>query len=535
MEEKQRSSTNELKTPQTQRKKWYHLFSYVLLFLFIAVPGISVFGKTITYYYWALTRWSDKRVVCMLEITHEDLPTGNEILEQCGYDLYNEWVSTPTCEPASTGGDTSTCAGLYLRFFTSVEEEEDAGTGEETTVVEPTITGQEGVSVRLRISNCVPGTECEEAPKLTFVAAVEGAVEVPVGIAARVGSTQMSCEGRWCEFTLPGTPTKGQEVEYWAYYADGRHSPHQTFMLRNVALEDGKYRFDTIAEDLREYAPYGSMLWNVFPTLNHENWDMFMTPGSAVDLATDFNYALLAGKLIWYGYASGKDCANSGLLSNGAADACGIWAARDEIVRWQNQFDTLIYQYAIENEVPPHVLKAMIAQESQFWPEWDNLDEFGLGRLTDYGLDMILIWNEPFFKQVCEENFSQFLCQNGYFGLPMSDRALLRGSTLIAVGTDAEIDLLAKALAASMAQTTYVVESETGRKVSDKVSYEDMWAFSLANYHSGIGCMMDAIGEVESRNQKLEWDNVSVFLQQKEYCAGAASYIDRIFYYADEE
>ncbi|MBL6980537.1 MAG: hypothetical protein ISR58_05035 [Anaerolineales bacterium] len=74
--------------------------------------GIISRANSTTVYTWQLVHWSDAQPLCLLEIDHEGLPTGVEIYTQCGAERYQDWLNTPPCTAASTGGDTSARANI---------------------------------------------------------------------------------------------------------------------------------------------------------------------------------------------------------------------------------------------------------------------------------------------------------------------------------------------------------------------------------------------------------------------------------------
>ena len=60
------------------------------------------------------------------------------------------------------------------------------------------------------------------------------------------------------------------------------------------------------------------------------------------------------------------------------------------------------------------------------------------------------------------------------------------------------------------------------------VSNEDLWRFTLANYHAGSGCMANSISEVVDGDQSLTWENIAVDLAVN--CPWAVDYVDGIVY-----
>lgn len=108
-------------------------------------------------------------------------------------------------------------------------------------------------------------------------------------------------------------------------------------------------------------------------------------------LHTDEPLTWLGGKLIWNGLVR-PQCPGSGLDPYTlAADGCGMAYARADVIRWQNQWDTAIYDAAITYNVPAKLLKRMMRIESQFWPWYTApAGEIGIMQVTDNGLDTLL-------------------------------------------------------------------------------------------------------------------------------------------------
>src|SRR6185369_2392658 len=114
-------------------------------------------------------------------------------------------------------------------------------------------------------------------------------------------------------------------------------------------------------------------------------------------IGTQDDLYLLAGKLIWYGYAHGQ-CPNgeSGVtLPNFAATGCGMDGARPQMIAWQNSLDDAIIQSSSAWNVPAAILKKLIASETQFW-SWTGVDgEHGLTQITDDGAALVMHFYQP--------------------------------------------------------------------------------------------------------------------------------------------
>jgi len=82
------------------------------------------------------------------------------------------------------------------------------------------------------------------------------------------------------------------------------------------------------------------------------------------------------------------------------------------------------------------------------------------------------------------------------------------------------IDLMALLLKATCEQV-----KTTMRSVSASAVNEDMWKFTIASYHSGIGCVQSAIEQASLSTKSLTWDLVS----PKLYCYGGKSYVDNFW------
>jgi hypothetical protein len=230
------------------------------------------------------------------------------------------------------------------------------------------------------------------------------------------------------------------------------------------------------------------------------------------------------------------------LLPNGYADACGLEAAAPLVMAWQNQFDERIIEVAKETGVPAQLMKNLFAQESQFWPGIFKVPyEFGLGQITDKGADTILLWNPNLFDQFCPQVLAQDSCDQGYLALPADAQAMVRGAlanqaksdcTECAQGVDltnagVSVNLFANTLLASCEQVAQTVYNATQKIPGEVSTYEDLWRFTLANYHAGPGCVSYAIYTAWlNKPVQLTWDDVS--LQFTEACQGVVPYVDKI-------
>lgn len=267
-----------------------------------------------------------------------------------------------------------------------------------------------------------------------------------------------------------------------------------------------------------------------------------------MDLATANHYEYLSAKLLSAGFVDGSTCPAFGLNPDGSANGCGVELALDRVTTWQNQFDMVILEYSQENNVPPKVVKAVIAVESQFWPAGDSIKgEIGLGQMTEAGADLVLRWRPEYYQSICRQTFGDKGCGVTYPFLDVSTQWLLQGMILKEIdasslsspgGIDLEkaeqaIYVVTETLNASCLQSARIIELATGESPSSLMSYEDYWRFVLAKYHAGAGCMYQALRKTNSpdgRNvpERSEWDWNSIAGNFPSGCASGAEYIRRI-------
>ncbi len=265
------------------------------------------------------------------------------------------------------------------------------------------------------------------------------------------------------------------------------------------------------------------------------------TPESFELLASDEPYYYLAGRLITQGLVDASSCASGGLLPNGYADTCGLELARPLVEEWQNQFDNRIIEVAKETSVPAQLMKNLFAQESQFWPGIFRVPyEFGLGQITDKGVDSVFLWTPDFFNQFCPLVLAEDACAGGYLNLDPKSQGILRGALALQAKADCKdcpkgidlsnvnftVTLFANTLQANCAQITRTIYTATNSIAGSVSTYEDLWRFTIANYHAGPGCVSYAIHLAWQNTGQLTWDQVSTFFTEP--CQGVVPYVDQI-------
>jgi hypothetical protein len=229
------------------------------------------------------------------------------------------------------------------------------------------------------------------------------------------------------------------------------------------------------------------------------------------------------------------------LLSNGYADNCGLEVAMPEVIVWQNQFDDQIMQIAMETKVPAQLLKNLFAQESQFWPGvFRQPNEYGLGQITDNGADALLLWNPSFYNQYCPLVLTEDQCSVGYLKLDAEYQAILRGSLATTADADCQsceygidlttvdesINLAAHTLLANCEQVAQIVYNATGQIAGKVASYEELWKFTIADYHVGPGCLSYAMYTSWASGSSLDWEHVSTHLTEP--CETVIPYVTQI-------
>ncbi len=471
--------------------------------------------------HWRFSRWSDGIKVCDIYVTHTNYPSGQEIRSYCGDEILLTWRETPACNEALLGQDASECEGVYIGYL-----------GKSIQLVKELVELPE-VKLSVEMLNCVPGSWCDERLIMRFNGEEPLSDHNVISMHVKIGSTEKKCDESFCDLRMPITYDQGVEVEFWATSDFGDESEHIIFTLRNVPDENKNdmFRVDVIGAGIEGGAPVGSEEWHLIPILNHPDGYLFEQPISPGELKTNNRFLYLAGKLILTGKVDGSTCSGFGLVDNNTANPCGERLAQDKVEEWQNQYDEQIFQSSLEFSVPARLLKGIIAQETQFWPHPVHAKEFGLGRITENGADLLLNWNTPIFLEKCNTLISVETCSAGYSNLDPEDQSLLRGLVLSDVGTDQEIALLAATFEASSTQVAQMVKNITQLPINEVSTYEEMWRISVANYHAGSGCVGTAMEAAWANGDNMYWD--AIYPNLLGDCMGAVDYVESVYDLAD--
>ncbi len=489
-----------------------------------------------TLYEWWLVSWQDNQVSCDFTVDHDDLPTDDDVYNNCGSDVFDAWKANS--QPCSQD-DTTLCAGFYLQAVGSKPAQK------EVVVKLPP------PEVYLSLKGCNPDPDgwCTQQPTLVMKASEPLPNESITGIQGIAGNDPFSCKGDHCDFNLQTTSDRGIHMQFWANSSYGDSS--QIFDALVRVVDDSKNDSERLTSRYYVYvfssqwtgAPVAScaQTWEAFPpTDGLPNW--LTTPTSAADLASSIPYEYLAGNLITQGVVDISACDDHGVLPDGSVSQCGLDAAKPIVDEWQNRFDGLIFNVAQDTEVPAQLLKNLFSRESQFWPGvFRDSKDVGLGQLTENGADTALLWNPSFYDQFCPLVLDQSVCKKkGYANLKSSQQALLRGALIRTVNAscsdcpfgldlsraDFSVGVFAHTLLANCEQAGQVVQNVTGSAPGANVSYEDMWRFTLVNYNAGAGCLWDALKSAYHPDSPLDWATVSPLLDQS--CPGAVDYVNAI-------
>ena len=256
------------------------------------------------------------------------------------------------------------------------------------------------------------------------------------------------------------------------------------------------------------------------------------------DLHTENRYDLLAGYLLRSKLVDGSTCPAGGLNADGSPNGCGLAVAQSDVATWQNRYDFAIVTAGQKNSIPPLLIKAVTAVESQFWPaaNWEK-GEIGLGQMTEMGADLVLSWRPDYFQEICAQGLDKTTCAKGYGGLDLSAQRLLRGLVLRSIDAtcptcqggldpakgDQAVTVLSEALGASCRQSNRTFWLATGKRPAELLSYEDFWRLSLANYHIGTGCVYQALRHTGNPSS---WNAIAINFSAG--CGSGAEYIRRI-------
>ena len=492
-----------------------------------------------TWYDWWMARWENNEVLCRILIEHEGRPYLSEIRQACEPTPYNEFAATKACDPSAPGG----CRGMYLHFVRSFPGNRNI----EIYLPQP--------KVWVSLADCNPAptvNRCTNLPSLLLTGDEQLPNELVIRIQGIYDGEPFSCAGSSCQFPLRPTGSQGVSLEFWGDSSFGDSSEHYKALVRVTAVGDfmapdgettdaQQWYVDVLSPQWRDGVLASCAdVWQVFPDIDGPPpW--LNTPVELENMQSTYSYYYLAGKLISNGQVSAGDCPDGGLVASMVASQCGLEKAMPKVVDWQNRFDSEILKVAKDTGIPAQLMKNIFGRESQFWPGlYNDINEAGLGQLTEKGADTVLLWNQNFYETFCPLILSKDTCKQGFVYLKPEEQDLLRGGLVgkvnaacptCPVGIDLtqanfSVNVFAQSLLANCSQTGRIVSNVTGKSPGQVSSFVDLWKFTLVNYNAGPGCLWSAMADSYKAGERLSWNNVSARLDP--VCQAAVEYVDSI-------
>ncbi len=468
--------------------------------------------STTKQYVWNLVSNKTGQAICEVIIDHDGQPTQYDAITACAQEIF---AQPPVPAP---GEPIPTQAPFDINEFFRTVRWEFVGSREVTRLI------------KVPLPDMVVYVTAPQGPLLqpyVILTAYEPVSEYKiVRIQGQVGSIGFVCDGSRCEVPV----MQDTRVIFWAYSSLGDQSERVQADVRVVRRDEGFFVSITGVSRFAVYEDICAQYWGV-SDLNLPDWASF--PPTPEELHTQRTLHFLTSKLIMTGLVDARDCPGNGFLIGGAPNACGIEAAQQTMITWQNQFDPTIWAAGRDVGVPPILLKSLIELELQFWPANARfyIQEFGLGQMNQLGADVALRWDQNLYLRVCTDLLLD--CTKPYASLPSYTQAMVRGALMRIISADCatcpnglnlasaeqSISIIGQTMRANCQQTGYIVD-----QLGASANYEDLWRFTMASYHSGYSCLRDAIAEAKHNNEPTDWEHVSPYL-----CDGAQSYVDDLW------
>jgi hypothetical protein len=254
-------------------------------------------------------------------------------------------------------------------------------------------------------------------------------------------------------------------------------------------------------------------------------------PESADELHTEDNYFYLAGQLIANGVVDGSTCPSGGLALNGYANACGMSAAKEDVIVIQNLFNEPILTAYKEVGVPPVLLKQLIRTESQFWPS-KSIPHYGLGHITNIGIRNALEWNPDLRAKVCPASAGG-ACATDFSIADQILGSLVSTCTTCQYGIDLakankSVDILAEVVLGYCYQTAQLIFNATGWHSSMVVDYPTIWKLTLMDYNAGSECVFKVVADAfKATKGPVKWADI-VAKTSGEQCIRGMLYANNI-------
>lgn len=507
-----------------KKRKSFFLLSFSFFIFRFFCASISVFAASANQQIvWQLASWNTSLTVCTVMIDSEIQPSEQDILEQCGPEILLEWQTTPPCDHII---ENQNCTGLFLRKIGPIVPHNE--------IPEENFSNSTGAfpPLRFELVDCQPNQLCRHLPEIQLRINESFKVEsFPIKIRIRMGSFEGECENSECRVPLRVTGEQGEWLYYWTMNSNGVQSAHNRVKYRVLPdrSDQTKYHFDLLSPSYPDFIPPGSDLWGLFPASYKPISEMLIKPDSKDSLITNKPYDILCAKMIWRGLVDTAYCPGFGLMEGGPANACGLESCSGKLFEWQNKQNILFYETGKKYNVPSRLVKGIVAQESQFWPESDIEGEYGLGRITIWGIKMLLDWYPAYFNQFCQSIFRMQpnRCSSCFSEMEPQDQNVLIGSLIAKTNTSEGIDMLTAALKASASQIEQIILNISEFPLEEITDYESLWKISVANYYAGSGCTQRAVMSAYLYGYPLLWDTVKNYFGYG--CEKAVEYVDRVY------
>lgn len=472
----------------------------------------------VNQYNWQVVSNQTGKILCLVTIEYDRQPSADEVLAACA-DVINPSIApttTPNTIPVPTPQSYTSSGFLNAVHYTLKDVQKFS-----RTIVIP----MQDMTVDIQ----VPDTAMSSA--YVVLTAYEPEPDYKItDIHGTLNSVGFLCSVDRCRVPIQ----KDSVIEFWALSSFGDESQHVTATIRIFSTANGYTLTLDSLYPVKLFADSCSQIWGNTPGVPPPDWATF--PSSPAGLNTNKKYFYLVRQLIRNQIVDAKDCPGGGFLSDGSPNACGMERAQTEMVRWQNQYDTMVWSSGRNLGVPPVFIKTLIEVESQFWPANVRyyMYEFGLAQINQYGADVALRWDSDLYKQVCNGLF--YDCSLAYASQSASLQAILRGGLVRTINADCpackngidfsqaveSVPLIARVLRSNCSQAKYIFD-----QYNVHPAYEDAWKFTLVSYHSGYYCLDNAIHTTTSQAKEVTWANVSPNISSN--CFGGAAYVDDFF------
>lgn len=477
---------------------------------------IKTITQTFTQYTWRLISRSGIPI-CTVLINHEGFPTANETLAACQVDIASLSPS-PTPLPEGTPQPTSTPINMnefFLETYWVFDSERE-------------VTSTTYIPIPDIIINIYPPGLPVSAPYV-IIKAIEPFSEFNITrIAGFVNNDPFECFSDQCIVPL----LQDSQLQFWAESSFGDQSEVISVTARTFISNNAyNVRLTNLSRKV-EFVDSCKAIWSDTAFGDSPDWATF--PESPDLLNTQHTLHYLAGKLILNKFVDASSCPEGGLFANGAPNACGLQLATESMLAWQNRFDATIWAAGKEYGIPPVLIKSIMEQESQFWPENARYlyEEFGFSQVNELGADVALRWDEDLKNQICSTLL--FDCDPSFANMNSFEQAMLRGGLIRSIDAycpecenmvnldiaEQSIAINAQVMRANCSQTNYIVEKQGMR-----TNLTDMWKFTLLSYHGGYYCLEDSLKNVKAKGLAPTWESVSDNLT----CPDARSYVDSVW------